>query len=223
MNESSKTVSLYSSLISKYLLENVLDIGCGSDPILPSAHCFDTADGNANFIDSYFKPYSFKTVYSSHCLEHMIDPFDALKRWFSIVKIGGYLIFIIPDGDLYEQNIFPSVFNSDHKKIFYVGKESNLPNSVNINELIYSLNGAKLITHQLHDAFYDYSLKFRFKKPLFLLHWRIQKILLTNYKFKIINYLFKNILRFLVKIGVPLDQTLGKAFAQRLVIIKKIF
>ena len=36
-------------------------------------------------------------MYSSHCLEHMHDPVDALARWWRLVMSSGFLIIVVPD------------------------------------------------------------------------------------------------------------------------------
>ena len=55
---------------------------------------------------------SLDFVYSSHCLEHMVDVRIALLNWFRVVRKGGYLILYIPHRDLYEkQDKLPSRFN----------------------------------------------------------------------------------------------------------------
>src|SRR5258708_2717369 len=75
-----------------------------------------------------------------HCLEHMRNADIALKNWFRILKPGVHLLVIVPDEDMYEQGIFPSTFNSDHKWTFTVFKTASWSNrSRNLVELIPSL------------------------------------------------------------------------------------
>jgi hypothetical protein len=46
-------------------------------------------------------------------------------------------VFIVPEEDLYEQGVFPSTFNPDHKWTFTTGKaESWSPCSVNMMSLL---------------------------------------------------------------------------------------
>jgi hypothetical protein len=54
----------------------------------------------------------------------MANPESALSQWWSLVKPGGYLIVVVPHEDLYEQGIWPSRFNSDHKATFQLGAVS---------------------------------------------------------------------------------------------------
>ena len=74
---------------------------------------FDIEDGDANQIEKYVKK-RFDFVFSSHCLEHMKNPYHTIQQWWSLVKDNGYLYLIVPDEDLYEHGHFPSKYNTDH-------------------------------------------------------------------------------------------------------------
>jgi hypothetical protein len=85
---------------------------------------WDKSDGDAQAMFGVpDETYDF--VHSSHCLEDMTDPAIALKNWFRILKPGGHLIVTVPDEDMYEQGVFPSTFNSDHKWTFTINKFSS--------------------------------------------------------------------------------------------------
>ena len=115
-------------------------------------------DGDANEIMRYVHE-QFDFVFSSHCLEHMRDPRKALLQWWALVRPGGHLFFIVPDEDLYEQGVFPSRFNPDHKATFTISKESSWsPVSVNVRELALGLPDALLVSLILQDHGYDRSL-----------------------------------------------------------------
>ena len=136
-----------------------LDIGCGPDPVSPTAKRFDIEDGDANDILHYIDD-QYDYVYSSHCLEHMNDPKKALQNWWTLVKPGGYLFLIVPDEDLYEQGIFPSRFNGDHKVTFTIAKEKSWsPVSINVLDLVLSLPQSKLVKIVLQDYKYDRNLQ----------------------------------------------------------------
>lgn len=104
--------------IEKYFQGNVIDISGGNDPVTPNAKVFDLEDGDAQYIAEFEKTGYYDCVHSSHCLEHMIDVPNALAQWWSLVKVNGYMIITVPHEDLYEQRIWPSIFNSDHKATF---------------------------------------------------------------------------------------------------------
>ncbi len=155
--EASKTRALWSAEVLGLMKGDGIDIGCGPDPIFPQVDRFDQEHGDANEISRFVsKRYDF--VFSSHCLEHMRDPYAAFKEWFSLVKPGGHLVVLVPDEDLYEQGCFPSVFNSDHQFTFTISKaRSWSPKSVNVLDLARSVPG-ELVSVQLQDHGIDRAL-----------------------------------------------------------------
>jgi SAM-dependent methyltransferase len=155
MNETSKTKKLWGELERSILTGKGIDIGCGPDPIFPDVYGFDLGNGDANKITEYVHQ-EFDFVFSSHCLEHMKDPRRAIQEWWKLVRPGGHLFFIVPDEDLYEQGVFPSRFNTDHKATFTISKtKSWSPVSINILDLVQSLPGARLVNVALQDVGYD--------------------------------------------------------------------
>ena len=152
--EASKTRGTWNDDVLSLMKGNGIDIGCGNDPIFPGVDCFDQVDGDANDISRYVKKqYDF--VFSSHCLEHTRDPYHALQEWFRLVRPGGHLIVLVPDEDLYEQGVFPSAFNADHKFTFTMQKaRSWCAKSVNVLDLVASVSGV-LVSATLQDQRYD--------------------------------------------------------------------
>ena len=138
-NEASKTKELMGEMEHNIFKGDGIDIGCGLDPIMPTARAFDMDDGDANEITKYVqKQYDY--VFSSHCLEHMHNPVSAIEEWWKLVKKDGHLIFSVPDEDLYEQGYFPSLFNDDHKHTFTISKHKSWsPVSHNILDLVQKL------------------------------------------------------------------------------------
>jgi len=144
-----------------------IDIGCGRDILnrkvfkkITSIEGFELADGNAQYIHKHKEKESYDFVYSSNCLEHMDEPLDALRSWYSLVKPGGYLIFTVPDEDLYEQGVFPSRYNYDHKWTFTIYKKKSWSvKSINTVDLVRELPGCKVLRMSVIDTNYDYSKK----------------------------------------------------------------
>jgi SAM-dependent methyltransferase len=68
---------------------------------------------------------TFDFVNSSHCLEHLEDPLLGLRNWLRVLKPGGYIVALVPDEDLYEQRVWPSTNNRDHKHTFTILKSSS--------------------------------------------------------------------------------------------------
>ncbi len=134
-----------------------IDIGAGEDglhrwralfPLMLSCRAWDAPHGDAQAMAGAADG-SFDFVHSSHCLEHMRDPSEALANWWRLVKPGGHLIVLVPDEDLYEQRVWPSAYNADHKHTFTIWKPpreeqtgSWSPVSVNVLDLIMDLGPA---------------------------------------------------------------------------------
>jgi len=148
MHETSKAVMrrLHDNrFISRYFVGEGVDIGAGPDPLgqygeffpgMAGCRPWDLADGDAQYMTSA-ADNSFDFVHSSHCLEHMVDPYIAFSNWLRVLKPRGYMILTVPDEDLYEQGVFPSTFNSDHKWTFTIMKKSSWSaRSVNIVDLM---------------------------------------------------------------------------------------
>jgi SAM-dependent methyltransferase len=157
VNEASKTWKILTDEERSWFSGSVLDIGCGPDKIVPHARGFDVDDGDANRIDEQVSE-RYQLVFSSHCLEHMHDPVDVISRWWRLVAEGGRMIVIVPDEDLYEQGVFPSRFNRDHKATFTLSKRSSWSSrSYNVLELAQGLAGAQVLRCELQDTGYDRS------------------------------------------------------------------
>lgn len=155
MDEASKTRAIWTEFERGLIRGRGIDIGCGPDPVATDVRRFDLEDGDANRI-TQFVHEQFDYVYSSHCLEHMYDAVAALKEWWALVRPGGHLIFAVPDEDLYEQGVFPSRFNPDHKATFTISKaRSWSPVSRNVLDLARGLPDAELVSLVLHDHGYD--------------------------------------------------------------------
>lgn len=65
-----------------------------------------------------FDTESIDTVHASHVLEHV--PFDNLKDWFRVIRIGGTLIIMVPHAYLYERRISvpPSRWSPEHLRAY---------------------------------------------------------------------------------------------------------
>jgi SAM-dependent methyltransferase len=221
-HEASKTKQIMTDYEKSLLSGDGIDIGCGLDPIMPSAKPFDMEDGDANEISKYVTK-QFDYVFSSHCLEHMLDPSLAIAEWWKLVKQGGHLIFTVPDEDLYEQGYFPSLFNDDHKSTFTISKrESWSDKSYNMVDLISALPNGELVKIELQDADYDRSLLFHSVYSRETAFKGINLIRKFSSLFKALGArdLVANCLSKLFRL--PMDQSHNDALAQIFIIVKKI-
>lgn len=217
-NEASKTRDTWTPQFKQILAGNGLDIGAGADPISPTARVFDLQDGDAGRIDEFLSD-SYDYVFSSHCLEHMSNPPDALRRWWSLVRPGGHLILIVPEETLYEQGFWPSIFNDDHKATFRLVERTWSPVSFRIQDLIAGLDDVLSQDVVIQNRGYVQ------REPLDLVSVRpVPRIRL--WLFKKLRKLMASFnqypdWRFLSRLGVPVDQTAYGALAQIQVVLRK--
>lgn len=154
--------------VNRYFVGNGIDIGCGPDPLskhtetytkITSVKPWDLPDGDAQFMLGV-EDNTYDFVHSSHCLEHMRDPRIAFHNWIRICKPGGHLVITIPEEDLYEQGVWPSTFNGDHKTSWTIAKQSSWsPVSISVLSFLYQfLDQIEIIKVELIDHNFDYSL-----------------------------------------------------------------
>lgn len=224
MYESTKTKQVRQKDFDlKFLNGAVLDIGAGDDLVCPWAVCFDKTDGDANDMSTFFIPESFDTVHSSHALEHMTDPVYSLKTWWRLVKPGGYLVLVVPDEQLYEQDIWPSAFNSDHKASFRFTGIIDRSDSYNLKDLCSQLPYGSIVSYVRQDCGLRYSLLFQgssksAKRVNRLSQWIGRNM---NSHGWIVEWALVFFGKMLVRYGYPIDQTLGGALAQIEIILQK--
>jgi len=171
MKECSKSINRRlsdSNFINRYFVGDGLDIGGKPDPLVLYRELFsnmgtvktwDWEDGDAQYLNGVAdNQYDF--VHSSHCLEHLVDPREGLRNWLRAVRPDGYLIITVPDEDLYEQGVFPSTFNNDHRWTFTIFKEKSWCNqSLNLIDLIRELpDDAELVRIEQLSSNYRYNI-----------------------------------------------------------------
>ena len=180
----------------------------------------NTCKLNSGFLEAA----AYDTVHSSHCLEHMRRPPQVLAQWWELIKPGGHLVLIVPDEDLYEQGIWPSLFNPDHKATFRLDTDlSWSPVSYEARSLVAALPGARIVAAERHDRHYDYSLMAKPGQP-----WK-PKTRWVRYLYRICRKAparlkpacRRRVDRYARSRGIPVDQTLGPALAQIQVIARK--
>ena len=232
MDEAAKTEKIRGpEFLEKYFSGKVLDIGCGDDLVVPNAVPFDKEQGDAQEILDYLSSNTFDCVHSSHSLEHMNDVPKALEQWWQLVKPGGAMIIVVPDEDLYEQGVWPSLFNRDHSATFRLNKtDSWSPVSHDLGELCSVLPNAEVVSLEQQDVGYDHSLKShglgRRGKFFMRLNRSIIKRLNRKQEFLAKLGLNSQSLKYKVnlisvKFGALIDQTLEDAVAQIQIVVRK--
>jgi SAM-dependent methyltransferase len=232
MNEAAKTEKIRGpEFLDKYFSGKVLDIGCGNDLVVPNAVPFDKEQGDAQEILDYLSSNTFDCVHSSHSLEHMRDVPKALEQWWKLVKPGGSMVIVVPDEDLYEQGVWPSLFNRDHSATFRLNKsDSWSPVSYDLGELCSALPGVEVISLEEQDRGYDHSLKSHGlgRRGKFFMRLNRSIIKRLNRKQELIAKLGLNsqslkhkVNLISVKLGALIDQTLEDAVAQIQIVLRK--
>lgn len=150
---------------SRYFIGNGIDIGCGNDSIAQYTYCFpqvshirswDWPDGDAQFMNG-IPDESFDFIVSSHCLEHLHNPYEAMTNWCRILKPHGHMVIVVPDEDLYEQQNWPSIYNSDHKTTWTIQKNHSWsPVSINCTEFFSQFPTLQLLKIELLDSTFNY-------------------------------------------------------------------
>jgi SAM-dependent methyltransferase len=178
MKECSKSIARRLSdpnFSNRYFVGRGIDIGGKPDPLalyagmfsrMTSVKTWDWEDGDAQHLAGVADD-SLDFVHSSHCLEHLVDPREGLRHWFRVVKPGGFLVVTVPDEDLYEQGVFPSTFNRDHKWTFTIFKHASwCDRSLNVVDLVQALGeAAELVRVEQLSATYRFDLP-RFDQTL---------------------------------------------------------
>lgn len=140
-----------------------VDLGCGKYKAYP--HMIGVDDGNhwgtmgANIVSDcsrlpFFSDNCMDFVFSSHLLEHIPNPRLALKDWWRIIKVGGYLVLYLPHKKFYPNKGHPMA-NKDHMHDF-------LPED--IIGLMETIGGWDLIINQDRNEGNEYSFLQVFKK-----------------------------------------------------------
>lgn len=116
--------------IVQYTRGAVLDLGCGPSKAFPHFVGVDSKVDTELFgiqMDpdveddcttlSKFEDGQCDAVFSSHLLEHIVDTELALRNWWRVIKVGGYLVLYLPHVAFYP-NVGEPGANPDHKHDF---------------------------------------------------------------------------------------------------------
>jgi glycosyltransferase involved in cell wall biosynthesis len=149
----------------KFLRGNGIDIGCGNDKLVVldgSVDRLDVSNDDAMVMPGVLnEKYDF--VYSSHCLENMVDVGTSLYNLTRILKTDGYLYVVVPDFVLYEKMRFPSYWNKDHKSTFsdtFYRDKVKRENHFHLDDIKFILSNLNMdiVEAVLEDDGYNYDL-----------------------------------------------------------------
>jgi Methyltransferase domain len=126
----------------------VLDVGYrGAEgeeavPILPHAIGVDVDYPGYDGVRLPFADGSVDTVFASHVLEHVADYAAVIRDWFRTLRVGGFIVCVVPHQFLYEKRrSLPSRWNGDHRRFYtpasllHEFEESLAPNTYRVRHL----------------------------------------------------------------------------------------
>ena len=88
-------------------------------PIVPQAVGVDVGYPGYDGRSFPFADGTLDAIYSSHCYEHIPDYRAVLRDWFRLLKIGGFLVIVVPHQYLFERKRqMPSRWNPDHQRFY---------------------------------------------------------------------------------------------------------
>jgi SAM-dependent methyltransferase len=145
---SSFVAKLRSGFYATYMAGDViLDVGYrgGFDnptPVFPHAIGVDTDYPGYDGSRLPFEDGTVDTVYSSHMLEHVADYVATIRDWHRVLRVGGFIVCVVPHQFLYEKRRnLPSRWNGDHKRFYTPSRllaefeEALEPNSYRVRHL----------------------------------------------------------------------------------------
>lgn len=138
----SSEASKYLPLFRSYLNGNVVDIASGGWPVVPWAiqielppdkflwynqrELPDSVEWKGDGAVLPFKDKTLDAVFSSHFLEDIFEWLPVLAEWTRCVKIGGYIVILLPDKKLWNEAIVlrSQPPNMEHRHESFAGELS---------------------------------------------------------------------------------------------------
>jgi len=120
---------------------------------LPNATGIDLDFPGYDGIHLPYAEQTVDTVFSSHCLEHILFDHAAIQDWYRVLKVGGFIVCMVPSQALYEKKrVLPSNWNADHKRMY-------TPSSLSLAfEIALPVNSYRIRHLAENDRGFDYSL-----------------------------------------------------------------
>jgi SAM-dependent methyltransferase len=158
-SKKSYAAKIESGFFERYMSgPNVMEVGYkgylgATVPIVPQAIGVDVGYPGYEGARFPFADGSFDAIYSSHCFEHIGDWLGVLRDWYRLLKVGGFLVIVVPHQLLFERKrSLPSPINPDHKR-FYTPRSLMAEIETALEENSYR------VRHLIeNDAGFDYSI-----------------------------------------------------------------
>lgn len=116
----------------KYVQGRILDIACGNEKITPEAIGVDgrpllgvdiVTDDLTTLWDTQVygdQAREYDTIFSSHFLEHIADPYHYIHCWQNCLKVGGHLVLYLPEKNHYDNHQNPEhMFNWSYEDFLF--------------------------------------------------------------------------------------------------------
>lgn len=121
-----------------YCMGNGVDLGSGGCPVVPWAIQLEyeqaprfgqTINYMGNALDLPFKDETLDFVYASHLLEDFLHWEPILTEWNRVLKVGGYIVIMVPDHTIFRQRVAEGQEdNLAHKHESYAGELTEVYN-----------------------------------------------------------------------------------------------
>lgn len=122
----------------RVFIGNGLDVGSGDDPlrlehlpfypdtVVPTVTHLDLPDGAGDDVTQFVgSNEKFDFVHGSNVCEHFLNPVEAVRSWLKVLKVGGHIVFTVPDFRTYEGLIWPSRWNAGHRSTWSLDIEQS--------------------------------------------------------------------------------------------------
>jgi SAM-dependent methyltransferase len=116
--------------VMQYVVGRIADVGAGHDKITPDALAFDgRALGDNNVRSELMFEVGdgyFDTIFSSHFLEHIADPYRYIRNWVEFLNPNnGHLVLYLPSKEHYNSHDNPEhLFNWNYDDFMFWFKRS---------------------------------------------------------------------------------------------------
>ena len=132
--------------------------GSIQDGWYPNIKSIQHTTGNYTTDLRKFGMNKFDFVVLDEVLEHERSILTAYMVWMSMLKSGGHLLIMVPDSRLYECDVWPSRWDSEHLWSFCMpNAKAKHSKSIDIVDFVSKLPGVQIRRIHLADSGYNYA------------------------------------------------------------------